>query len=193
MKKLIITLLNIAVLSLGHSTLANASIIAGFLGSSDYHVTFDEAGLASGDIVTNQYASLGVTISGGIEQRTAFNDPNLHGGGLYSPGNTFEISFSGVITEADFAMATNPGGTLIELLLNGSLVESAVIAFPSTHGGWVAMTNSFDTIRVSLPYPGALIDNLHFSGNISVPAPTGLLMLLAGLLAVGFRGLRYHR
>jgi hypothetical protein len=167
---------------------------AGFT-TNNTTLAFNEAGLAAGTAVTNQYS--GVTFTAGMYQNpfsqgcsgfAHFSDPCIGnfplGGGAIT--GLFTIIFDSSQTEAGFNIATNTGTTLFEALLGSTLVESASAATSSA--GDASTINffgfngiTFDRIRVTPGSNGAaVIDNLTFD-QAEAPVPEPGSLALAGL------------
>ena len=165
-------------------------------------ILFSELGLPADTVITNQYAGLGATFSPLLYQNPqGFPSPNIDttpdsvSNFSFSGGATqtvFSIHFGSVLTEAAFAMITNPGTSLFEALLGGSVVDSGSFgtSFGSPQNFYGFSGLAFDEIRVT---PGGanngamILDNLQI--GTPVPEPSTLLLMLAGS-SLGIRRLR---
>jgi len=196
---------------------APVSIDIGSFSGSETVIDFNT--IADEELITNQFtASTGVTFSGAIYGMTNPGDIGMfpNNGGviasnwLYSVGSSQGLSFSadlgGVFTKVGFNVETNSGDdTTIEVLVNS--VSGGSITFVTDTDGsqFIAVedTDGFDSITVSVQdnNNGFLaIDDLRFEGDGSVDAPaavpvpssslSGLLALIAGMLALGLFTLR---
>ncbi len=81
-------------------------------------------------------------------------------------GSTFEIEFVNAVSDAVFAIVTNPGTSIPTSYLGASQVETATFS-TSTDGQFIGFTNSlFDRILIEPDITqnhAANIDNLHFN------------------------------
>jgi hypothetical protein len=152
-------------------------------------ITFDEVAVTPNALVTNQFASLGVTFGPGV-----FFDPfpglfstpslgNFINGGGTTP--TIVIDFTQVQTGAAFALVTSPNTTSIfTAMLSGNPVDS----FSATTGTLINFygfaNESFDSISLSTGGNGALFDDLQLSvappSGSTAPEPASVFLLLAG-------------
>lgn len=173
---------------------------AGLVGLTSV-ITFD--GLADGSVVGAGYAGQGVTF-GGLFVTSQFGA--TLGGGTTAPAaanfdgqgtvnSPFTISFSTVMSDVAFFLATDGYGATITSSLAGMTVESTG-AGSFTPGGdnYFGFTGSaFDTITVAVAGTGtAVIDNLQLGGSApaTVPEPATGGLLLAGLAGLGMVGAR---
>jgi hypothetical protein len=155
-------------------------------------VTFSEVPLAPNQAVTTQFAAYGVTFAPG----TFYYDPqpgffatqavgnyNTNNGAQTSPSQS-SIFFTSTVSAADFNVLTNPGSTLFEAFLNGSLVESfSAITNTTDQTLFYGFRNvNFNEIRFGAPANNAVqIDNVQ---TTAVPEPTTIAVFGLGLLGL---------
>lgn len=177
--------------SISHAAVIDSSSTG--LASPDQLIAFDEVGgLTGGDVVTNQFAGLGVTFSPNLffitqfSPRDNFTTPALANFGS-APIDPFSILFENDVTDASFAFSSNQGTAVFTALLNGVIQEtfaSSDASFPPLYYGFTGIV--FDEIRVDVNGNSfALIDNLAY--NIAeIPLPAALPLFLAGIAGLGF-------
>jgi hypothetical protein len=186
----------IAAVLIAAASSANAGIIyanAG-LGSADTTLTFDEVVLANGTVLTTEYAAYGVSFSGLYYNSqgpasfgTAIAGNNV--GNFPFPGsatinNPWSILFDSDVREASFGIVTFPSNTLVEVLLDGAVIDFLAAGTDADGADFFQITGLvFDQIRVTSSNndPGALMDNLQFS---AVPEPASLALLSLGMLGL---------
>jgi len=162
-------------------------------------VTFSEFAFAQGTSITNEFSSLGVTLSPGLQynsQGGTFGFSGITGDYVGNNGgqfiNPFSILFNSAQTAAAFAAATNPTTTFFEALLGGSVVASGTSATnfsdPNAYYGFTGVV--FDEIRVTVGGDQQmLVDNVQLGNGTVVPEP-GTFALLAAMLIPGAALLR---
>jgi len=154
-------------------------------------ITFDELGNLQGQVITNQFSTLGATFNGfgwdnatnGQAGSTGFAGGDLINGLGGAPSGSMTISFNSLVTGAAFAAVDQGSIFTISSFLGGGLVETVNINIGFNPGvGFIGFENSgFDTITISTVTNSAIaIDTLQFS----VPEP-GVL----ALFGLGFGGL----
>lgn len=165
-------------------------------------ITFDEHVFASGTVLTNQYADLGVRFSPNLVYGipvTPAQFPPLEGNILrnffpngddeFVGAEPFSLLFDDNQTSVAFALNfLQPGATTISALLDGNLVrsfdvEASINATDNFYLGFSGIV--FDEIRVDLPNGNntILLDNIQF-GALAVPAPGVHWLLAIGLLGL---------
>lgn len=140
------------------------------------------------DLVTDQYAELGVLFTDGndlnIPGPTGFP---LDGWGLWGGGDdTITIEFS----QLNYSLAMHyPGGVAVQLYLEGAPLGEVIDAPTSGYNNFLGLVSNigFDRALIFDPDGGLFIDNLYFGPPI--PAPAGLALL--ALAACG--GRRRHQ
>jgi hypothetical protein len=176
------------------------------------NVTFDEENVPPGQMVTTQYASLGVTFGGStldglaaftsapnnFEYQSVLGDvgiPNEDADALtnFTPVSSaapFQINFLQPVSSAVFALGSLDGFGDIHLIatLNGQQVEGFDTGASLTQTDNVfGFTNSdFDSIvglETNNHTGNVVIDNLQFT-PIAVPEPGSLSLLCLGLLVL---------
>ena len=180
--------------ALATAALVSPSAVAAPIGSDsglanpDQWITFSELTFSSNTVITNQFASLGITLSPGhhYNSQGSTNFPGIDDDYVgVSEGIPFSIFFDSDVTEATFGYAKNPTTVLVEALNNGVVQES----FNQSVHHNVAATSYlgfsgivFDEIRVTANVNEGLVDNIAFT---RVPEPASLLMMTLGGLMLG--------
>ena len=177
-------------------------------------ITFDERPWRQGDYepddwindpITDEYAALGVHISGGFLQRaTGGPFESLGTGQFLIGGSQFSISFSGSLPQyvsLDFRMVSPPGETYVTAHFSGGGSQTArsgglqyggpdvgwfatpytVFNHASFHGNGISSLEfaAFDTGRFT-----GYIDNLYFGNVPAVPEPSSIALALSGALVM---------
>lgn len=193
------SILATAALALGmFSSIASATPInnGSGLASPAATITFNEIALANNTVMSNQYASLGISsVSGlfynGCENNCVTTPPSGTHPELSNFSNTNTgayTSLSDIIFGADqsavaFEFASNGGLFTLTALLAGNIVES----FQFQGGAWgiYGFTGTtLDEIRIQSP-SAFLLDNLQLSNTSTVPEPGSLALLGLGLFGLG--------
>ena len=213
LRRLTFTFMVAALLS-GSST--NGTPFFGDPGDWGTVITFDEYILSLNEVVTDQYASLGVTFS----SEPLYEDPITHygewkyfylqedtnwaerGGQLFEPygygwagsPTTLWIDFTAPVAAVGFNIRSNAGDLLISTYLSGSFVESKSFPFPKTDPlprGFIGFSGSvFDSISLYIPEDSGMnFDNLSFT---YVPAPSAVVLGSIGLSLAGWRLRKYR-
>lgn len=187
-----------------------APVGIGAFSGSEIVINFDSltggADIFSGDIVTNQFAALGVTFADAtVRANTSlatsaffatFSPANVawvDQGGGNGPATPLSIVFSVPVTLVglDFGSPVTPDGRFLTLAAfngGGSLIEKSNF---SGRNGFAALSETVDIARleVSLHDPGDpttslnfMFDNLRFNAPVTaVPEPAAGAMLGVGL------------
>lgn len=146
------------------------------------YTTIDFTGFAPGTIITDQYASLGVTFTEGNDRinESIIGFPN-DGFGLNGVIDTFTLEFS----QPMYTIACEFPGTLqIRLYYQGVLFHTNPFTFGGGGSGFfggMVSDQPFDRAVVLDPQGGVNVDDLHFGRGI--PAPAALPLLGLALLA----------
>lgn len=170
------------------------------LASPAFTVTFDDITFAQGTLITNQYASEGVTFSNlvydGQAPSTCCNGidnnllANFDQSGVNPLVNPFTITFTTVQNSAAFAIATNAATTTFTAFLGGTQVDTftSPTSFDSSTPFFFGFTGeNFDSIQITVGGDqGALIDNIQL-GTAATPEPSTLLLVGGSLGAVILR------
>lgn len=205
-----------ALMMLASSTLAHAGAIttgSTVASNPDHTVTFERTGnLSYGEILSNQFASQGVTFYANSGQAPVlFNNGNCNPGGLGgssavafgvstgcgvpSDRSVSSFSFSSDVQALSFKYVTNNQSLfLFEALLDGVVVSSRAVSsgLNSSNTTFLFTGSVFDTVRFTESGSGSdwfWIDNLSWSSasTSNVPEPGSLALLglsLASLVAV---------
>ncbi len=194
MKKRVLTAALLASLAFAAPAFA-APIIASSNGiaAPAQTITFDELVFPANTLITNQYAALGVTFTSGLRYSPQTGFPNITGNtlGNFSPyvAGPYTLSFSSLQSSAAFAMVSNSSVYTFQSFLGASLVESfdSVIGASSASNFFGFSGSNFDSIRItSNSNDSFLIDNLKLSSVGAVPEPTTWMLMLLGMVGIGF-------
>ena len=196
---IMLKLIVILTLVLSATSAHAVSIINNFgLTSPGITIGFDEdLSIPTDTAITNQYESLGITISPNLYQSNANGSlfPNIDNHNLGSSISTntvrpFTLQFVNDQTEVAFAMVTNPGTTSFEAFLGTVPIESfSTTTNPTNVNNFYGFkTNTvFDSIVVNVT-PGTngtmFMDNLQLGSASSgepIPEPTTLLLMGVGI------------
>lgn len=205
-----------ALMMLASSTLVHAGAIttgSTVASNPDHTVTFERSGnLSYGEILTNQFASQGVTFYANSGQAPVlFNNGSCNPGGLGGSSSVAfgvstwcgvpadrsvsSFSFSSDAQELSFKYVTNNQSLfLFEALLDGMVVSSRTVSssLNPSNTTFLFTGSVFDTVRFTESGSGSdwfWIDNLSWrsasTNNVPEPAPLTLLGLgLACLFSV---------
>lgn len=172
------------------------------LTSPGQNVDFESVVLATNQVVTTEFQSLGVTFTGAFANPNPLVPyPNVSGNRISNFQSNighsalFVADFGSKLREAAFSFVSSAGTATFEALLNGNLVESG-IGMTSTNNsinffGFTGIT--FNQIRLSVnSFDNAfVIDNLQTVS--SVPEPESWALLLVGMGLVGIASRRDKR
>ena len=155
-------------------------------------INFSEIALGNFALLTNQYSGLGVQFSGvwynGCTECVVASPDGAHpdianfnNNDVFGFTSATTILFANNVTDVSFAFASNGGTFGLQSFLDGALVES--FNFNGVVWQTYGFSSSlFDEIRLSTP-SAMIFDNLGFNSvPVSVPEPTMLSLLGAGLL-----------
>jgi len=195
-------------LSIAGTSIDAQSISGRATGLSGNHTTFDFNGLPiiGGAAITTQLQSQGVKFG------NAFYGPAITPGyGIFATDALYNydpflsslspltIQFSAPVTAAAFNVATIAGTTTFDVFLGASKVytfDGATDETASARALWWGVEGiSFDRIQLTLNSPlnmtAMAIDNLQVA--TTVPEPSGVAMMSAGLLLIGLCSRRLRR
>lgn len=169
--------------------------------SPDVLIDFGNALYPDGTVITNQFASQGITFDGAFTNyQTGENAPYWSGGYVQGvngnnsppPGN---LLFANDITDVAFTYYSNLSNTTFAAYLDNVLVESFVAAtsyFGEGANVYYGFTGIlFDEVRVSISHANNFyrLDNLQFNLATALPLPATMPLVLAafGALALAVR------
>lgn len=169
------------------------------LASPTTTITFSEPPLAQGELVSNQYASSGLTFSGPVQFvpgsiSIALSSDRV-GSAFFGLPYSVTMSFGAVVSGAafEFGMPSPYGGAMFALL-GGNVVETGFVSGTGQPGSFFGFDNSaFDSIRLDFPGAGVTMemDNVQIRQMASaVPEPETYALMLAGLGLLGFAARR---
>ena len=172
------------------------------LASPGQTVDFESVVLATNQVVTTEFQSLGVTFTGAFANPDPLVPyPNVSGNRISNFQSNighsalFVADFGSTLSEVAFSFVSSPGTATFEALLNGILVESGsgvTSAIDSNNFfGFTGIT--FNQIRLSVnSFDSAfVIDNLQTVN--SVPEPESWALLLMGVSLIGVASRRDKR
>ncbi|MCA8868205.1 MAG: VPLPA-CTERM sorting domain-containing protein [Rhodobacteraceae bacterium] len=192
-------------LVIGLATGSSAAVVAINPGDFDgSETTIDFNSIADEVDITNQYAGLGVTFSGGLSgmdnggDTSLFNGSNIastwkyNGGGLQTL--VWEAAFSSMQTMVGFWAETNTGDNVMIELFSG-LTSLGSLAFNNANGLTIdflgaGISTGFDRIKVTTEnnYNGFFaMDDFRFSDQAlaPVPLPASLPLLFGAFVLLG--------
>jgi len=170
--------------------------------ASESTVTFSEAPTTDNQVLTNEFAALGVTLENfGIDKNDQFGivsggstgfagDYLVWGASSFPTATPLTISFTGQVTDAAFATVDAGHTFTFSAFLDGGLVESFNTAVASKPGsGFMGFTGIlFDSIVIT-PDAGSnvlAIDTLLFNTQQEAPIPPTPALIGIGLIVLGF-------
>lgn len=163
-------------------------------------ISFNEAGLPSGTLVTNQFSEEGATFTG-LSYSPGFSGrANTDGGLLFTFANpaSVGIRFNGSVSTAAFALGSNAGSATFTSFLEGVMVESftasiantgVAVSDPGRQPNVFGFESSlFNEVQFTTSgSKGFSFDNLSFDSAVAaVPAPASLALLGLGLAGIGW-------
>ena len=179
---------------------ARATTMTYGTGLANPALTIDFAGQSEGAAVGATYAGQGVTFGGlfitsqygsTLAGTSAPAARNFNGLGIVN--STFSISFSTVMADAAFFLATDGFGATVTSTLAGAAVETlSVGGYQSNGQDYFGFTGSgFDGITIVVAGSGtAVIDNVELGALATVPEPGSSGLVIAGLAGLGLLGRR---
>lgn len=161
------------------------------LAAPTYTITFDEHALASGSVVTNEFAPEGITFSPNLCYSPQTGFPNINGadvGNFVCTGapnpTSFVMSLTPGRTDVAFAMVSNGSRWLFEALLGGVVQESFGAIVDTSANNFFGFTGvAMDGIRIT-GQDFMLIDNVQL-GQATGQLPEPVSMSLVALALVG--------
>jgi hypothetical protein len=176
---------------------ANATFITNDISAAaDTTITFDEVVLENGTPLTDQYSAFGVEFDGAWYNPVGISRDCCTAANFQAPDgpktfeNPFSILFNSNVSAVSFSLATNPGTSKFEALLDGTVVESMSVttAAPASFYGFSDIV--FDALRTTAPLDtnkAARFDTISYR-LVTVPEPATLLLLALGLAIIGLAG-----
>lgn len=154
-------------------------------------LTFDE--FPDGTVLTTQYASLGVTVSGAIvldgplNGLVPFSMRNL----TYAESGYMSFSFNSAITGDIFTVSAYVGGPadvgLFAYDIENNLLGQAILPYNAPANMLLSVTSAGNSIaRFDIHDGGAsfVVDNITLSTQSTVPEPASLWLMGLGLLGL---------
>ncbi len=158
-------------------------------------IGFEEFALSNGSVVTDQFASLGVTFTPSVSYFNSVSPrPNFSGPAVIDFfGADISIQFSQAVTEVAAAMTANFGSMSLTALLDSVIVETFSYTFPnntvsSNLNNFFGFTDIlFDEVQLTpAGNTSVAMDNLSFTfAAVAVPEPGTLALLGLGLAGMG--------
>ena len=195
--------------SLGTIAAALAALLAGSADAAPISVgegafsgtatSIDFSGRGFNELVTTQYASVGVTFSGGLYANVLAGDPapsaQNYPFGAPTLTNTITIDFSSSMLRAGFDVRTPTTGDSLNVSVSAysgdTLVSTGNLVF-GTSAAWTFVgiedaADGIDRLVLSATSPSTgsrafAIDNFRFEAPAVIPEPSAALLFPAGLL-----------